>query len=61
VVRPDGTVQAKLPTFEVGTLTAAVQGMQGLTPYIRWGNVPVLVASLLVLLLAVRARRRQPA
>ncbi len=56
VVGPDGTVQAKLPTFEVGTLTAAVQGMQGLTPYIRWGNVPVLAGSVMVLLLAWRAR-----
>jgi apolipoprotein N-acyltransferase len=61
VVRPDGTVQAKLPTFEVGTLTADVQGMQGLTPYIRWGNVPVLAGSVLVLLLALRAQRRRPA
>ncbi|HBO79597.1 apolipoprotein N-acyltransferase [Cupriavidus metallidurans] len=57
VVAPDGTVQAKLPTFHVGTLTATVQGMQGLTPYIRWGNVPVLIGSLLVLLVAARARR----
>jgi apolipoprotein N-acyltransferase len=31
--------------------------MQGLTPYIRWGNVPVLIGSLLVLLVAARARR----
>lgn len=59
VVLPNGTVQAKLPTFEVGTLTADVQGMQGLTPYIRWGNVPALAGSLLVLLLALRARRRR--
>nr|WP_315596784.1 apolipoprotein N-acyltransferase [uncultured Cupriavidus sp.] len=56
VVGPDGSVQARLPTFEVGTLTAAVQGMQGLTPYIRWGNVPVLAGAVLVLLLALRAR-----
>ena len=61
VVGPDGSVQARLPTFEVGTLTAAVQGMQGLTPYIRWGNVPVLAGAVLVLLLAWRARgARQP-
>lgn len=56
VVGPDGSVQARLPTFEVGTLTAAVQGMQGLTPYIRWGNVPVLAGAVLVVLLALRAR-----
>ncbi|TPQ35560.1 apolipoprotein N-acyltransferase [Cupriavidus pinatubonensis] len=42
VVAPDGKVQARLPTFTVDALTASVQGMQGLTPYIRWGNVPVL-------------------
>ncbi|WP_137924965.1 apolipoprotein N-acyltransferase [Cupriavidus sp. 2SB] len=62
VVRPDGSVQAALPTFEVGTLAAEVQGMQGLTPYIRWGNVPVLAGCVLVLGLAFRARRaRRPA
>lgn len=61
VVRPDGTVQARLPTFEAGTLAADVQGMQGLTPYIRWGNVPALAGSVLVLLLALRAQRRRGA
>ncbi|RZT43084.1 apolipoprotein N-acyltransferase [Cupriavidus agavae] len=62
VVRPDGTVQATLPTFEVGTLAATVQGMQGLTPYIRWGNLPALAGCVLVLVLAFRARRaRRPA
>lgn len=58
VVRPDGTVQQRLPTFTVGTLTAEVQGMQGLTPYIRWGNAPVLALIALVLGMAAwRARR----
>ncbi|MCY1540734.1 Apolipoprotein N-acyltransferase [compost metagenome] len=58
VVRPEGTVQARLPTFTVGTLAAQVQGMQGLTPYIRWGNAPVLVLFALVLGAAAwRARR----
>ncbi|SDC45767.1 apolipoprotein N-acyltransferase [Cupriavidus sp. YR651] len=57
VVKPDGTVQARLPTFQVGTLAASVQGTQGLTPYVRWGNAPVLLGSLLVLLLAVQVRR----
>jgi apolipoprotein N-acyltransferase len=58
VVTPDGAVAAKLGTFRVGTLAATVQGMQGLTPYIRWGNAPVLVAGALLLALALwRARR----
>lgn len=58
VVKPDGTVQAKLPTFRLGTLEAMVQGTTGLTPYIRWGNLPALGASLAVLALAFAARRR---
>lgn len=58
VVAPDGKVQARLPTFTIDTLTASVQGMDGLTPYIRWGNVPVLAWFAAVLALATwRARR----
>jgi len=58
VVTPDGAVQERLPTFTVGTLTATVQGMQGMTPFIRWGNVPLLAVCVLVLALAAwRARR----
>jgi len=59
VVNPDGTVLERLPTFTVGALTANVQGMQGLTPYIRWGNLPVLAASVLMLALAGRRTRRE--
>lgn len=46
VVAPDGAVQARLATFTNGTLSAQVQGTQGLTPYVRWGNLPVLLACL---------------
>uniref|UniRef100_UPI00313D6F10 apolipoprotein N-acyltransferase n=2 Tax=unclassified Cupriavidus TaxID=2640874 RepID=UPI00313D6F10 len=55
VVKPDGSTE-RLPTFEVGTLATTVQGMQGLTPFIRWGNVPFLAASGLVLAAALVAR-----
>ncbi|MDF3837634.1 apolipoprotein N-acyltransferase [Cupriavidus basilensis] len=57
VVTPDGVVAERLPTFTVGTLAAQVQGMQGFTPYVRWGNLPALAACLVVL--AVAAWRRQ--
>jgi len=60
VVTPDGKVPARLDTFQIGTLTANVQGMQGLTPYIRFGNVPVLAACAIMLAFAVwRARRKE--
>ncbi|MGC5829320.1 apolipoprotein N-acyltransferase [Ralstonia pseudosolanacearum] len=58
VVRPDGSVQARLPVFTLGTLQADVQGMQGLTPFVRTGNAPALGAGVLVLLAALARRRR---
>jgi len=53
-----GRVLARLPAFTVGSLDTTVQGTTGLTPYIRFGNVPVLVVSLLLLALSVAKRRR---
>ncbi len=58
VVTPDGKVEKRLPTFTVGTLAATVQGMQGFTPYIRWGNLPVLGACVLIVALAAWRGRR---
>ncbi|MBY4898891.1 apolipoprotein N-acyltransferase [Cupriavidus sp. AU9028] len=52
VVAPDGSVQARLPTFTTGALSANVQGTRGLTPYVRLGNAPVVAACVLVLLFA---------
>lgn len=61
VVRPDGSVQARLPVFTLGTLQADVQGTQGLTPFVRAGNAPALGLGALVLLLAFVRRRRASA
>lgn len=58
VVRPDGSVQARLPVFTLGTLQADVQGTQGLTPFVRAGNAPALGLGVLVLLIAFVRRRR---
>ncbi len=59
VVDASGQVSAQLPPFTEGTLAARVQGMQGLTPFVRFGNVPV-VALAFALLLGVwlKGRRR---
>lgn len=58
IIGPDGVVQAHLKTMTVGVLHAHVQGMQGMTPYIRFGNWPVLLLSLLSLSLAILATRK---
>lgn len=49
---PNGQVQAMLPTHTVGVLDVEVQGTTGQTLYVRVGNWPVIIWSLLLLLLA---------
>lgn len=57
-IDPDGTVRAELPANIVGVLDVEVQGARGLTPYVRWGDTPVLAWIVLVLLLGVAVCRR---
>ena len=42
-IDPHGRVLAQLAPFTAGSLDVSVQGMTGLTPYIRFGNTTVLV------------------
>jgi apolipoprotein N-acyltransferase len=39
----DGSLLGSLPQFEPGVLTGEVSPRTGLTPYVRFGNVPVLL------------------
>ena len=55
-IRPDGTVQAVLPAFTRGALVQEVQGMTGVTPYVRFGNGGALLLMLLFSLPALVSR-----
>lgn len=54
VIGVDGRVQAQLPQHEEGVLTAQVQGYEGATPYVRWGNAAMLFLVALMLGIAWR-------
>jgi len=56
IVGADGNVQALLPPFTRGALQGEVRGHTGATPYVRWGNWPVVCLALL--LLATTRHRR---
>ncbi len=58
VIGVDGRVQAMLPQHEEGVLTAQVQGYVGSTPYVRWGNVAMLVLAAVMLGIAWKSRDR---
>ncbi len=49
VIDGRGRVQAQLAPHQRGTLAATVQGMAGMTPYIRFGNLLFLAVSALAL------------
>ncbi len=61
VITPDGEISARLEPFQRAVLTASVVPMSGLTPYVRFGNLPVLLLLTASLLLAVMSGRRQRA
>lgn len=53
-----GQVLATAPQFEQAVLRGSVQPMQGMTPYARWGNYPVLLLLVLLLGVGITAARR---
>ena len=57
IINADGTLQASLEPFTRAALNGEVRAYAGSTPYVRWGNAPTVIASLL--LLAAFARRRK--
>lgn len=56
-IDPNGTVRAVLEPMSRGVMDVEVQGMTGLTPYVRWSNTPVLAWSLLFLIGGLLGRR----
>lgn len=57
IVDVDGRVLSALPPFTRGALVGEVQGYTGATPYVRWGNWPVIVVALLLVAWVSRRRR----
>ncbi|MEQ1661752.1 MAG: apolipoprotein N-acyltransferase [Thiobacillus sp.] len=60
IIDRDGKIVAALPLFQSGSLSGTIQGYTGATPYVRWGNAPVLAlwGGLAALLLGRRLRQR---
>ena len=54
----DGKVLGRLPQFEPSVLTGRVQPREGVTPYVRVGNWPIVLVSCLALAMAAWRWRR---
>jgi apolipoprotein N-acyltransferase len=61
IIDAKGKIVASLPLFTAATLSGSIQGYAGSTPYVRWGNAPVLTLwGALGAVLLVGALRRRP-
>jgi apolipoprotein N-acyltransferase len=58
ILGPDGKILAELPKFTQGVLNSKVQAYTGQTPYVIWGNAPILSFSCLLLVLGLIRQRR---
>ncbi|MGH8703516.1 MAG: apolipoprotein N-acyltransferase [Burkholderiales bacterium] len=58
VIGPRGDVLAAAPEFEIATVTYAVQGYSGATPYVRWGNYAALALCVALIAVAGWSARR---
>ncbi|MBI3546049.1 MAG: apolipoprotein N-acyltransferase [Gammaproteobacteria bacterium] len=56
VIDAQGKIAALSPQFQAYTLTAMVQPLQGMTPYGRWGNLPIILLLSVVSVIAGIAR-----
>ncbi len=59
VIDPLGTVVEAGPSFEPVLLSATVQGFTGATPYVGWGNYPVMSLAFAMLVSAAFTARRR--
>ena len=58
VIGPDGRVLQALPQWTQASLSASVQGFTGKTPFVVWGNWPILSIVSFLLAFALLQRRR---
>jgi apolipoprotein N-acyltransferase len=58
VLGPDGKVLSSLPEFTQASLITQVQAYTGKTPYVRWGNLPILSLSCILLIWGLIRYRR---
>jgi apolipoprotein N-acyltransferase len=56
IIDADGVLAARSRQFESATVSGEVQPRAGATPYVLWGNWPIVIACLTVFLLASRFR-----
>ncbi len=50
IIGPDGQIRERGPQFETVVLRGEIEPRSGATPYVRWGNWPVVIVAVLIVL-----------
>lgn len=58
IINEQGKIIKQSPQFKPAALSARITLFEGSTPYARWGNIPVVITALLLLVLLVLIRSR---
>ena len=58
IIGADGTLHGVLKPYTRAALRGEVRGYSGATPFVRWGNAPVIVCALLLVVFLARRRAR---
>lgn len=58
IVNAKGRVESSAPQFGEQVLSGTVVPRTGLTPYVKWGNYPIVIFTLLLVILSQYGRRR---
>ncbi|WP_374382000.1 apolipoprotein N-acyltransferase [Pseudomonas fluvialis] len=57
LIDPQGRIQSRIPQFQAAILYGEIQAMQGHTPYLRFGSLPLAILAALILLATLLANR----
>ncbi len=57
LIDPQGRIQSRIPQFQAAILYGEVQAMQGHTPYLRFGSLPLAILAALILFATLLANR----
>ena len=58
IINERGVVIKELPGFKQDVLSGEIQARIGKTPYVQWGDLPILLLSLIILAIAFLRLRR---
>lgn len=59
IINEQGQVVQRLPGFKQDTLVGSVQARTGKTPFVRWGNAPLMIFVLLILITSAWRYRKE--